>query len=144
MTEAKAAPDFELSTLDGEDQVRFHDWKGKPVMLTFWASWCPDSQRDLAKKQSFYENLDQDKIQFLTINVTGREGSTEAPVQFMEDNGYTFPVLRDLNTKTYDKYQCMGVPTTFILDENLQVMNRFNDKAAFVDIIKGVEPLLVR
>ncbi|MFD2704492.1 TlpA disulfide reductase family protein [Salibacterium lacus] len=144
MKEAKTAPDFELSTLDGENQVRLHEWKGKPVMLTFWASWCPDSHRDLAKKQSFYENLDQDKIQFLTVNVTGREGSVDAPAQFMEENGYTFPVLRDVNTKTYDKYQCMGVPTTFILDEDLRIINRFNDKAAFVDIIKGVEPLLVR
>ncbi|MGY4690055.1 TlpA disulfide reductase family protein [Salibacterium sp. K-3] len=140
----KEAPDFELSTLDGYAETRLHNLKGKPIMLTFWASWCPDSHRDLARKQSFYEHLDQNKLQFLTINVTGREGKMEDPVRFMEENGYTFPVLRDEKTKTYDKYQCIGVPTTFILDEELRVVNRFNDKAPFMDIIEGVKPLLDR
>ncbi|MFZ4452334.1 TlpA disulfide reductase family protein [Salibacterium aidingense] len=136
------APDFELYEMSGEEKVRLQDFRGKPLMLTFWASWCPDSQKDLAQKQTFYEHLDSDQLTFLTINVTGREGRTEDPFYFMEKNQYTFPVLLDEKTKTYDRYQCMGVPTTFILDEELNIVNRFNDKAAFIEIINGMKEVL--
>ncbi|RSL33412.1 TlpA family protein disulfide reductase [Salibacterium salarium] len=138
------APDFELQDMFHQQNVHLEDFKGKPLMLTFWASWCPDSKKDLAQKQTFYDNLDSSQLQFLTVNVTGREGKEEDPISFMENNNYTFPVLCDKRTKTYDRYQCMGVPTTFILDENLNVVHRYNDKAAFIDIMKGLKPLITK
>ncbi|RSL33762.1 TlpA family protein disulfide reductase [Salibacterium salarium] len=136
------APEFELEDMFDQKQVQLKDFKGTPIMLTFWASWCPDSKKDLAQKQAFYDNLDDTKLQFLTINVTGREGKVEDAASFMKCSNYTFPVLRDNNTKTYDRYQCMGVPTTFILDEELNIINRYNDKATFLDIMNGIKSLI--
>ncbi|WP_158735386.1 TlpA disulfide reductase family protein [Alteribacillus sp. YIM 98480] len=135
-------PSFELKDMFTDQTVPLHAYKGKPLMLTFWASWCPDSQIDLSQKQRFYDYLDTHQLGFLTINVTGREGKEENAKEFIEKEGYTFPVLLDNGTKTYDRYHCMGVPTTFILDADQQIINRFNDKAAFLDIMKGMNQVL--
>ncbi|MFB4163363.1 TlpA disulfide reductase family protein [Alteribacillus sp. JSM 102045] len=136
------APLFELKEMFSEKTVRLSMYKGKPLMLTFWASWCPDSQKDLAQKQRFYEHLDQNQLEFLTINVSGREGKVDDAKKLMNQESYTFPVLVDNGTKTYDRYQCMGVPTTFIIDENQRIVDRFNDKAAFVDIVRGMNKII--
>ncbi|SDH05900.1 Peroxiredoxin [Alteribacillus persepolensis] len=136
------APDFKLKKMNTNDVIHLRSYQGKPMLLTFWASWCPDSQVDLLHKQRFYDHLDKNQLHFLTINVTGRERAAEAAQQLIEREGYTFPVLLDEGTAIYDRYQCMGVPTTFILDAKQEIVNRFNDNAKFIDIMKGLHRVM--
>ncbi|WP_017727966.1 TlpA disulfide reductase family protein [Halalkalibacterium ligniniphilum] len=132
------APMFTLLDGQNEEKVSLHDQKGKVVMITFWASWCPDSNRDLEQKEELFKRMQSDKLAFLTINVTGREAHPSDGLAFAKEKGFTFPVLIDEGTKTYDAYRCMSVPTTFILNENLEIMERFSDKATLMEIIQGL------
>ena len=138
------AQEFSLKQLGNEngELVSLEDFKGKAIMLTFWASWCPDCAKDLHVKNHFYCSLNSDELVFLTINVTGREASDNAARQFMGVNDYSFPVLIDEGTKTYDAYHCYGVPTTFLLNKNHEIVATFNDKARFTDILKKLGDIL--
>ncbi|RXJ04003.1 TlpA family protein disulfide reductase [Anaerobacillus alkaliphilus] len=136
------APVFSLATMLENKEVSLDSFLGKPVMLTFWASWCPDCHRDLQLKNQFYRSINSDQLVFLTINVTGREGNPDDGVKFIKENHYSFPVLKDLGTKMYDAYQCMGVPTTILLNKDHEIVERFNDKASFTAILGSIGKII--
>ena len=136
------APSFALEDLKNGDIIRLSDFVGKPVMITFWASWCPDCMKDLPMKEQFYQHADLEKLAFLTINVTGREGSEEAGKEFTIRNDLPFPVLRDNGRETYDAYGCTGVPTTVLLNRDHQIVNVFNDQSSFLDIAKALPSIM--
>ncbi|WP_100398602.1 TlpA disulfide reductase family protein [Bacillus sp. FJAT-44742] len=136
------APDFSLKNIQNGEFVKLESYKGKPVMLTFWASWCPDSVKDLAQKNHFYESMKSEQLVFLTVNVTGREGNKEDGHAFLAKQGYRFPALADEGTKTYDKYRCMGVPTTVLINEEQEIVQMYNDKVSFLTIMEGVTSIL--
>ncbi|MCT8138946.1 TlpA family protein disulfide reductase [Anaerobacillus sp. CMMVII] len=136
------APTFTLPQLNGEGVISIKSYRGKPLVLTFWTSWCPDCQKDLHFKDQFYRTIDPDKLGFLTINVTGREGQPEDGKRLIAEKNYSFPVLMDDGTKVYDAYQCMGVPTTVIINRHQEIVAKYNDKAKFVEIIQGLGKIL--
>ncbi|MED4123918.1 TlpA disulfide reductase family protein [Halalkalibacterium halodurans] len=136
------APLFSLKDGQTGNILRLEDVKGQVVMLTFWASWCPDSQRDLEQKWELYKQMDKAKLAFLTINVTGREGRSDDGIAYAKEHGYDFTILLDEGTTVYDQYRCMGVPTTFLLDEELNIKYRYSDRAAFMEIMQGLSTLL--
>ncbi|WP_179298778.1 TlpA family protein disulfide reductase [Evansella halocellulosilytica] len=133
-----SAPNFQLPYLDTGGESSLNDYDGKAVLLTFWVSWCPDSQRDLALKEQFFKSMDTDALEIMMINVTGREAEADAGKKYYEKNHFTFPCLSDHGTTIYDRYQCMSVPTTFLLDPNHNIVARFNDKATFREIIAAI------
>ncbi|WP_270179934.1 TlpA family protein disulfide reductase [Alkalihalobacillus sp. CinArs1] len=137
------APTFSLQEVRGDQTYSLTDYEGKPVMLTFWASWCPDCMKDLPMKEQFYEHADLNKLAFLTINVTGRERTEEAGKDFAIKNDLPFPVLKDNGRDTYDKYGCTGVPTTVLLDRNHEVVQTFGDRASFLDIVKVLPSIML-
>ncbi|QHE53441.1 TlpA disulfide reductase family protein [Pontibacillus sp. HMF3514] len=134
------APLFELQTIDGETYQLEQDL-GKVVMLTFWASWCPDCGRDLPKKEQFYQSVPKDQVKMLTINVVGRERNVQEGLNYAE-KFLTQPTLLDDGRKTYDQYECEGVPTTIIIDQNGEIAHHFGDKAVMMDIIKAVGEII--
>ncbi len=132
------APEFTLKNAQTGEKVSLSDFNNKPVILTFWVSWCPDCQRDLPKKAQFYRSMSSNELGFLTINVTGREHAEEDGLKFMEEFDLPFPVLRDNEIDTYEAYQCEGVPTTVILDETHTIRHQFGDKADFMEILQAI------
>ncbi|WNF38084.1 TlpA disulfide reductase family protein [Bacillaceae bacterium IKA-2] len=136
------APNFTLEQMKKDQQVSLNSFSGKPIMLTFWASWCPNSQKDLLVKEQFYRSLPNDNLIFLTINVTGREEDANDGIKWMEDQGYTFPVLLDKGTKTYDTYQCMSVPTTVLINKDHEIAAKFTEKAKLPEILKHLGEIL--
>ncbi|PYZ98369.1 thioredoxin [Alteribacter lacisalsi] len=136
------APDFSLYSPAKGREVSLSDYNGKALMITFWVSWCPDSQRDLPNKEQLYKAMETKEVDLLMINVTGREGDPKAGEQFFRKEGFTVPMVLDDATKTYDSYRCMSVPTTFLLDREHRIAASFNDKASFQDILTGLGRLL--
>lgn len=134
------APQFQLKEMSSGVEWSLEQLKGKPVLLTFWASWCPDSSADLVQKNRFYEQMNEDSpLQFVTINVTGRERREEDPKTYVENNNYRFPVLQDEGVDTYRRYKCEGVPSTFIIDEQGEIVAQYGDKASFIDIMQSLQ-----
>lgn len=110
------APDFLLEDLEGEKR-RLSDFKGNIVIISFWATWCPYCVRELEHLQEVY--LSERDVAVLAVNV----GESKSRVQkFMEEKGFTFPVLLDKEMEVSRRYQIRGLPTTFLLDEQLSVV----------------------
>ncbi|MFC0470228.1 TlpA disulfide reductase family protein [Halalkalibacter kiskunsagensis] len=137
----KQAPYFSLPILNSEHSWSLADASKKVTMLTFWTSWCPDSKRDLHAKHTLYQSMDTQNMEMVMIHVTGRDPGVNV-ASFLRENEYTFPVLRDEGTMVYDLYQCMGVPTTVLLNEKKEVAFMYHDKATIMDIMKGVAFLI--
>lgn len=103
------APDFTLTNLKGE-KVKLSDFRGKPVFLNFWATWCPPCRAEMPLIQKLHQ---QKKIQVLTVNIQEDQQTIE---KFLKKNHYTFPVLLDKQGKVANQYWIQGIPTTFIID----------------------------
>jgi len=108
------APDFELTTLDGE-QVKLSDYKGERVMLNFWATWCPPCRAEMPDMEKFQQNKD---VQVLAVNLTETEASQEAVENFADELGVTFTIPLDEDYDVAMEYGVMAYPTTYMIDSN--------------------------
>ncbi|WP_301109255.1 peroxiredoxin [Sporosarcina sp.] len=111
------APDFELTTLDGKT-VKLSDYRGKKVMLNFWASWCPPCRTEMPHMETYYkEYKDTDNMEILAVNMTKTEvNKEESAKEFVGEYGLTFPILLDKDSKVMKMYRVMAYPTTYIIN----------------------------
>ena len=116
-TEAQpsAAPDFTVYDLDGNAHT-LSEFKGKPVILNFWASWCGPCVSEMPEFQEFYDKYGQD-IHFVLVNLTdGRQETVESASGFIAEAGYTFPVYFDTDIDAAMKYGVSAVPVSYFID----------------------------
>ena len=114
------APDFTLVDQYGEIHT-LSDYKGKVVFLNFWATWCPPCRMEIPFIEEIYNenNLNSEDVVILGVagpNL-GREGDMAHIVKFLEDEGYTFPVVFDEEGQVLAKYYIQSFPSTFIIDK---------------------------
>ncbi|WLD92722.1 TlpA disulfide reductase family protein [Alkalihalobacillus sp. AL-G] len=133
---------FCLKKHASEERVCLEDFKGKPVLLQFWVSWCPDCMREVPLLEQFYRSISNNEFVTLTINVTGREGTKGQRDAFISNLSMTVPVLLDEGTSVYDQYECTSVPTTILLNTNHDIVGRFTDDHRFQDVLYGISRLL--
>lgn len=108
--EGNIAPDFEVKLLTGET-VKLSDYRGKVVLLNFWATWCSPCRREMPDFQKLHDELGED---FVLLAVD--KGESEENVQkFITENEYTFPVGVDSEDEI--KYPIQAFPTTFLIDK---------------------------
>jgi peroxiredoxin len=110
-----AAPDFELQTLDGQT-VSLSDYRGSPVMLNFWASWCSPCRSEMPYLQDIFEDVKWQAADLVILAVNLGEYRSEAG-GFMDTSGYTFTVLLDGKMEVAEMYNIRSIPTTFFIDE---------------------------
>jgi thiol-disulfide isomerase/thioredoxin len=111
--EKKEAPAFSLNSLDGK-QVSLSDFRGKPVLLTFWATWCASCKEDIPLLEKFVAGK-KDQLVILLITIDGER--KKAVQKIMSENKVTLPVLLLLKEKVMDHYMVRGwVPQTFLVD----------------------------
>lgn len=116
------APDFNLTNIDGE-KVSLSSFRGRPVMLNFWATWCPPCREEMPTMQKFFEERGRE-IKVLAVNLTSTEKSTEEVQRFLTANGYTFPVLLDKGD-TVQQYLVRFIPTTYFIDEKGVIREKY-------------------
>ena len=110
------APDFETTTLTG-DTVKLSDYRGKVVILNFWATWCPPCVAELPGFQQVYSEFEDRDVIFLAVNAD-RENISEI-ANFMDETlgfNLTFPVLLDNDSTINHLFNIFGLPTTIIID----------------------------
>ncbi len=132
------APDFTLETLDGET-VSLSDFRGKVVMVNFWASWCPPCVAELPTIYQFYQSHQADGFVVLAVNAQENRGTVS---EFINRNGYTFPVLLDPDSVAADEYGIRALPTSFFLDKNGEIQYVHRGEIDTATLKKVVEPLL--
>lgn len=106
-----SAPDFKLTDLDGKE-VSLRDFRGKAVVLNFWATWCPPCRAELPDFQKEHEKARDFVI--LTVN---QQEDKKTVQSFLDKGKYTFPVLLDTKGKVGSLYKVRGIPTTYFLDK---------------------------
>lgn len=108
---------FIIAVLNG-NTVKLSDFRGKPVYLNFWASWCPPCKAEIPEIQEFYQ-LNKDKVAVLEVNITYNDKIPDV-VNILKANKTNFPVLLDTNANSSvaDAYQVYGIPTSFYIDKN--------------------------
>lgn len=106
------APDFELEALDGK-KVKLSDYKGKKVMINFWATWCPSCRAEMSDKQKVFEDHD---VVILGINLLQTEKSLATVEKFIADFGLSYPILLDKKSEVADLYGVQPIPTSFFID----------------------------
>ncbi|HLQ98162.1 MAG TPA: redoxin domain-containing protein [Candidatus Dormibacteraeota bacterium] len=113
--EGEFAPDFKLETLDG-DNVQLSDYRGKKVLLNFWATWCGPCRKEMPAMQEFYDEFGDD-IEILAVNLNGTNAEkTVNDVQdFMDEFDFTYPILLDIDTSVGNEYMVMGLPSTYFI-----------------------------
>ncbi len=112
------APDFTLTTLDG-DTIRLSDLRGKVVVINFWASWCGPCRVEAPALQKVYERYRDRGVEFLGVAWTDTERGARA---FIAEFNQTYPNGLDLGTKLAELYRIQGVPETFIVNQNGQIV----------------------
>ncbi len=110
-----AIADFTVYDAGGKE-VRLEDFIGKPIVLNFWASWCPPCKAELPDFQDAYETYGKD-VQFLMVNMTTSTGESQKQAQALIDGyGYTFPVYFDLTSSAANAYGITSLPTTYFIN----------------------------
>ena len=111
------APDFELTTLAG-DTVKLSDYRGKTVMLNFWASWCPPCRSEMPHMENYYNaNKDSGEVEILAVNMTKTEKNKEKSAkEFVDEYKLTFPILLDVDSDVMKMYQIKVYPTSYIIN----------------------------
>lgn len=107
------ALDFTLPDLNGQF-ISLSQLRGKPVLLNFWAGWCPPCRKEMLDLQRFHEQY-QDQVVVLGINWAEEPQTIRA---FLERYKITYTNLLDRQGKAFVAYRLTGVPTTFFLDES--------------------------
>ncbi len=112
----KLAPDFQLQTLDGQ-AVSLVDFRGKPVLLNFWATWCGPCRFEMPFIQEIFEKKEWSDTGLVILAIDIGESPSEVK-EFMENYDLSFTVLLDTNQDVALKYNIRAIPTTFFIDKD--------------------------
>ncbi|MBE6576454.1 MAG: redoxin domain-containing protein [Ruminococcaceae bacterium] len=109
-----SAPDF--TVIDGEgNEVRLHDRIGRPIVLNFWATWCPYCIKEMPTFETVYKDY-LGEVEFMMIDATdGKRETVEGAKAFIESQGYTFPVYYDTASSAAVAYGAYALPMTFFI-----------------------------
>ncbi len=110
------APDFTLKSLDGKT-IRLSDFRGRAVVLNFWASWCPPCRQEMPALQRVYEAYQSQGVEVIAVNATSQDTLSSAQ-GFIQSNGLTFMVLLDEQGDVQSMYRVSGLPTTVFIDRD--------------------------
>ncbi len=108
------APDFSLSSIDGRE-LSHSDLSGAPIIINFWAIWCPPCRAEMPDfQQAYLEYFDTDLV-LVSINSTNQD-SLQDVLSFVEINQLTFPILLDPTGAVTRTYNVHSLPTTFFIN----------------------------
>jgi peroxiredoxin/Cu/Ag efflux protein CusF len=115
------APDFDLPTLAGE-RVRLGDFRGKVVLLNFWATWCIPCRTEMPAIEALFQRYREQGLEVIAINLDKiSPASVEA---FLKEVKVTFRVVLDPSWSTTRAYGVVGLPTTYLIDRGGHVVVR--------------------
>ena len=111
------ALDFKVLDYDG-NEVTLYDFIGTPIVLNFWASWCPPCKDEMPHFNKVSEEYQKDELLFLMVDLAeGRSETVEKGKKHVEDNGFTFTVLFDTEQDAAVTYGIRSIPSTLFIDK---------------------------
>jgi len=114
------AEDFTLKTLKG-GTVSLKDYRGRLIFLNFWATWCGPCRAEMPSMQRLWEEFKEEDFVILAINI---QEESKLVSSFMNERGLSFPVLLDEKGKVARSYGIRGIPTTFFLNPEGEIIGK--------------------
>jgi len=108
----KPAPEIDLETFDGE-RMTLSSLRGQPVLINFWATWCPPCREEFPLMVKTYEERADDGLEILGIL---HDDLVEGGQAFAVDQGADWPMLYDAEDRAWEAYLGLGKPTSFFVD----------------------------
>lgn len=113
------APSFELKTFQGET-IRLADLRGKAVVINFWASWCIPCRDEAPALQAMWEKYQAQGVVILGVDYVDTESEAK---KFISEFAQTYPNGPDVGTKISSQYKITGVPETYFITRDGQVLS---------------------
>ncbi len=111
------SPDFTVYDINNKE-VNLSDYKGKNVVINFWASWCPPCKYEMPYFQNATEKYKDKNVEILMLNLTdGYRETVDSATKYMKENNFDMNLLFDKNLEAATKYQVQGVPRTIFIDK---------------------------
>lgn len=121
--EIQDAPDFTLKDMNGSSLTLFSFKDKNPVLLFFWASWCPYCRNQIKNLNKMYPDLNNAGIKIFGVNLM----ESAAKVQkFAKSNGLKYPILLDTDGKVSDAYSVVGIPTYVLINKDDRIVFQDN------------------
>ncbi|MBQ9167215.1 MAG: TlpA family protein disulfide reductase [Oscillospiraceae bacterium] len=137
-TAFEAAPDFIFYDFSGNPR-KLSEFRGKPVVLNFWASWCGPCKSEMPEFEVAYQTYGE-QIQFLMMNLTdGYRETVESAQGYISTNGYTFPVFYDRDMDGSIAYHVTGVPVTYFIDAEGNLIAWFSGAISGEKLQMGID-----
>lgn len=119
--EIDLAPDFTLTDLDG-NEVTLSQFRGeKNVYLNFWASWCGPCRQEMPDIDEVYKEYKDKDLVVLTINVGESSGTVQ---EYIDANGFSFPVLLDTDQRVSRQYKVSSIPVSYFINKEGKIMTQ--------------------
>lgn len=126
------APDFTLQDLNGQS-VSLSSFRGKPVLLNFWATWCPPCRKEMPELQEFHRRYGD---QVVLVGVNWGEG-TSTVKRFLDQLGVSYPNLIDERGTAFVLYRLTGIPESFFIDPEGYLRGAWIGPLTAEEIVKG-------
>jgi len=118
------APDFSLPVLDQPTTIRLSQFKGRPVLLYFWASWCVPCRLESPYLEKTYRAKKESGFTILAVNTTSQDSLQDVRA-FVKEFGLTFPILLDETDSVSQLYRVRGLPTSFFIKPDRLIQKIF-------------------
>jgi peroxiredoxin len=116
----KAAPDFTLPDIDGQ-HISLQEYRGKVIFLNFWATWCIPCREEMPALEQLHQKYQSKGLVVVAINL---KESAEQVKGFFQKHTLSFPALLDHNGTIFREYLVAGMPTTYLIDRDSQILAR--------------------
>ena len=132
------APDFTLRNGDGE-AYSLSDFKGKMVILNFWATWCPPCKREIPDFIELYEKYEEQGLVILGVSVD--QGGWMVTKEFVDKAGINYPIVMANRDVIYQYGGIKSIPTTYVINQKGHIAGQFTgyrSKNVWEEQIKSV------